>query len=77
MIPLAKTFRKDGFQFKQLKREGKIALFVKSKPPSEMEFYEVVVVQRHPERKMAGIVIRAGESMPSSESWGTHGWSRF
>ena len=72
--PLAESFKLDGFEFKQLWREGKIALFQKQKAGGVVS-YEVVKIQAKPERVMFEHAVPFHEAMPSSETWGTNGWS--
>jgi hypothetical protein len=74
MKKLPAVFRSDGFDFELLKRDGDIALFRKTKPGFSFETFEVVVVQHHKERMIAGKSIEDGEAMPSSEQWGSKGW---
>jgi len=74
---LATTFRKDSFDFTQVRREGRLAIYHKTKPTGA---FEVVVIQTYkartfPSHMHNGIIkpghsIEAGEAMPSSESWG-------
>jgi hypothetical protein len=75
MKPLPKTFKSGGFHFKQLMREGNVALFAKAKPHFTRESYEVVVVQQRPGGVFKGKPFPPHESMPPSESWGRLGWS--
>ena len=76
MIPLATTFSFDGFDFRQVERVGGLALFGKSKPTHTRASFEVVIVQKHPAKTfLSGKHYDARESMPSSESWGTKGWT--
>ena len=91
MIPLPTTFRSDGFDFKQLAREGGIALFCKTKlykrsereiklygkePTFEFESYEVVIVRKEPAHTWPnGIITPEHERMPGNEDWGLYGWS--
>ena len=72
---LPTTFRSDGFYFELLKRDGDIALFRKTKLGFSFETFEVVLVQHHKERIIAGKSIEGGEAMPSSEQWGSKGWT--
>lgn len=84
---LSKTFRKDGFDFTQIKRSRLHALYQKTKgnqPPT----YEVVRIKSAPKdyqfpprtlkdgTTIEGKFIKAGsESYPSNEDWGTYGFS--
>jgi hypothetical protein len=77
--PLPITFEgrggQKGFHFTLLDRQGDLALFKKHKEGHVSPFYELVVVQYQNERVMAGITISARQSMPSSELWGSQGWT--
>ena len=75
MKALANEFRKSGFDFKLLLRDGNVALLRKTKPGFSFESYEVVRIQRHNGYQIAGIKIPPAEMMPHSELWGTHGWT--
>jgi hypothetical protein len=75
MTPLAKTFRKDGFDFAQIDRVDDVAVYHKTKG-AQVESFEVVIVQKRAEHTWPnGDTTPAHESMPSSESWGTLGWT--
>ena len=57
-------------------RERDVALFLKTKPGFSFETFEVVIVQKSRDHVgPRGNLILAGEHMPSSEDWGTKGWS--
>lgn len=75
MITLETSFSYDGFVLTQVKREGKVALFEKTKATHKSPSYEVVVVQVSKAREVFGRAIAEHEIMPSSEEWGTNGWS--
>ena len=75
MIPLPETFKHGGFEFKQLWREGQIALFEKRKPGSEVKSYETVIIQQNHDYEIAGNFIKAHESLPGNERWGDAGWT--
>ena len=76
MKTLSITNRIDGFEFKLINREGDAALFEKFKPGITTRLFEVVIVQRSADHiGPRGDLILAHEHMPSSEQWGTHGWS--
>ncbi len=74
MIPLPKTFRQGGFDFRLLKRRGSVALFAKSKGGGR-DHHELVIIQQRPAETIYGRQYPARETMPSSEDWGTYGWS--
>lgn len=70
---LSENFKSNGFHFHQLRREGNVVLFEKSK--GHVQSFEVVRVQWRPERLAFGKTLPATEVMPSSERWGKDGWS--
>jgi hypothetical protein len=74
MIPIPSKFRADGYDFTLLDRVDDWAVFRKTK--GEIESYEVVVVQKRPAHTWPnGNTTPAHEAMPSSEMWGTAGWT--
>ena len=72
---LPTIFKSGGFCFRQLMREGQVALLAKTKPHFTRESYEVVIVQQRPGGIFKGKRFPAHESMPHSEAWGRLGWS--
>ena len=72
---------KSGFRFRQLIREGDIAIFHKvhlpsvSHPKAKDAGFEVVVIQKNAEYVMGGAPIEAKESLPGNEKWGSRGWT--
>ena len=75
MRTLPTSFRSDGFDYVLLKREGLAALFQKSKPSHSFPTYEIVWIRQIPTRELFGHTSEAHEAMPSSEQWGTYGWT--
>ena len=71
--PVLKEFRKDQADFKLLKREGDVALLQKIR--GDYCGFEVVVIQKHNGYEMMGKVVPPSEFYPSSEQWGTYGFS--
>jgi hypothetical protein len=74
MKQLDPTFTFDGYDFNQLARQDKVALFEKRKANGCFG-YEVIIVQRYPAQTIRGIRYPAREAMPSSADWGISGWS--
>jgi hypothetical protein len=72
---LPATFKSGGFQFRQLDRVGRVALFEKRKRPGGATSFEVVKIRRLPARKVFGVEYPPSEAMPATESWGTSGWT--
>jgi hypothetical protein len=75
--PLATETVKNGFRFRQLIREGDLAIFHKVglRPHEHDAGFEVVMVGRHNGYVMAGNQIEPAETMPSPEQWGSKGWT--
>lgn len=71
---LEQEFDSRGFHFKQLKREGMLAVFEKTSENGYKGF-EVCRLKSHNGYEIAGVHIPPAESMPSAESWGTDGFS--
>jgi len=83
MKKLEKKFKKWNFNFVQLERKGKYAIYEKfliappePKAGEEEEAsigFEVIVVQKQKEHERFGQTFPAKELYPSSETWGTYG----
>lgn len=74
MTPLPAAFKDRGFDFKQIDRQGEIALFSKTKGNNRS--FEVVIVQKCPEHTWPnGNTSPAHEAMPSPETWGRCGFT--
>lgn len=74
MKTLKTEFEKNGFYFIQVQRSGRVAIYGKRKSWG-LVGYEVVIIQHSNDRVLDGREIEGGERYPSSESWGTHGWT--
>lgn len=75
MTPLAPTFRADGFDFEQVEREGDLAIYRKTKGENQ-EGFELIVIQKRAEHTWPnGNTTPPHEAYPSSESWGTSGFT--
>jgi hypothetical protein len=68
-------FKKKGFTYTQLKREGKKAIFEQTRPGSSIHNYEVVKIGRHNGYVMGGMTIEPAETYPGSSLWGITGWT--
>jgi hypothetical protein len=62
MKTLEVQFRKNGFDYVQICRNGDIAIYKQFS--EQASWFEVVVIQKNPDRVIAGIQISASESMP-------------
>lgn len=68
-------FKKKGFTYKQVKREGGKAIFHQTRPGSSISNYEVVKIGRHNGYNMGGSYIAPAETYPGSSLWGISGWT--
>ena len=75
MKPLETTFRKDGFDYTQLARNGAWCVYVKTKVGFRNTFYEVMRIKSHNGRKIGETDIPPAEYLPSNEEWGANGFS--
>lgn len=76
MNTLPIEFDRGGFDFKQMWREGNVAIYGKKKSEWKDFFaFETVIVRQRGEREAFGKVFEAGEYYPSSEEWGRFGWA--
>jgi hypothetical protein len=79
--PLETDFIKNGFRFRQIWREGDVAVYHKlalegMHHPTTFDCgFETFIVQKYDEREIAGVKVEAKEAFPSPELWGTKGWS--
>jgi len=69
------SFKKKGFTYTQLKREGKKAIFEQTRPGSNIHNYEVVKIGKHNGYTMGGVAIEPAETYPGSSLWGITGWT--
>jgi hypothetical protein len=68
-------FKKKGFTYTQLKREGKRAIFQQTRAGSALNNYEVVKIGRHNGYTMGGMSIEPAETYPGSSLWGITAWT--
>lgn len=69
------AFSIDGYDFRQLHRDGSVALFEKRKPNHSRPSYEVIIIQRKAAGDVFGKEMPAREVMPRPEDWGTFAWT--
>ena len=69
------VFKKKGFTYTQLKREGNRAIFQQTREGSSLNNYEVVKIGRHNGYVMGGMSIEPAETYPGSSLWGITGWT--
>ena len=68
-------FKKKGFTYKQIKREGHKAIFLQTRTGTSLKNYEVVKIGRHNGYIMGGVTIAPAETYPGSSLWGITGWT--
>jgi len=68
-------FKKKGFNYKQIKREGMKAIYHQTRDDSSLDNYEVVKLGRHNGYVMGGVAIEPAETYPGSSLWGIMGWT--
>lgn len=73
--PIPTTFKKKGFVYRQVKRQGDLAIFEQTREGSQLHNYEVVKIGRHNGYTMGGVYIEPSETYPGSSLWGILGWT--
>ena len=73
--PIPSTFTKKGFIYRQIKRQGDIAIFEQTRKDSTLQNFEVVKIGRHNGYTMGGSYIEPSETYPGSSLWGIMGWT--
>jgi hypothetical protein len=75
--PLPKEFRRDGFSYRQIAREGDIAIYEQTwsgcADPSLC--YEVIRIRKRKGFQIGGRFVEAAEVYPNSEAWGVDGFT--
>ena len=69
------TFKKKGFNYKQVRRDGMKAIFEQTREGTDLHNYEVVKLGRHNGYSMGGMAIEPAETYPGSSLWGIMGWT--
>ena len=76
MKKLSTEFESAGFKYKQIHRENAYAIYERSYISNiEKKHYEVIKIQSHNGIEIAGNKIPPSEFYPSSNSWGTNGFT--
>jgi hypothetical protein len=71
---LEKEFDSRGFHFTQIARKDNHAIYQKVKDSGGKSF-EVIQIRNHDGYEIAGVAVPPAEMYPSSESWGTLGFT--
>jgi len=75
MKKIDKEFSSKGFLFKQIHREGDFAIYERHSETSDVKHYEVIKIQSHNGYAISGQKYPASEFYPSSNSWGSDGFT--
>ena len=75
--PLPTRFRRDGFNYRQIAREGDAAIYSQtwSGCPDPAVCFEVIRVKQREGFEIAGRFVPPGETYPASKLWGTDGFT--
>ena len=75
--PLPKEFRRNGFSYRQIARQGDAAIYEQTwngcRNPSIS--YEVIRIRRRQAFQIGGRFVGPAEIYPNSEAWGTDGFT--
>ena len=73
--PLPTRFRREGFNYRQIAREGDVAIYEQRWPGSENVCYEVVRIRRRESFQIDGRLVEPAEIYPHSDAWGVDGFT--
>ena len=75
--PLQKEFRRDGFTYRQIAREGHGAIYEQtwSSCSNPSVCYEVIRIRRREGFQIGARLVEAAEVYPNSEAWGVDGFT--
>jgi hypothetical protein len=75
--PLPTRFRRDGFRYRQIAREGDAAIYEQtwSDCAEPSVCYEIVRIRRREGFQIDGRFVEPAEVYPSSGAWGVDGWT--
>jgi hypothetical protein len=75
MKTLETEFTHKGYRYRQISRDGDVAVFSQQWGEKGSTAYETVIVQSHNGREIQGVHIPATEFYPSAGQWGQKGWT--
>ena len=75
--PLRKEFQRAGFNYRQIAREGDVALYEQrwTGCPEAAVCFEIIRVRRREGFQIGGRSVEASEVYPNSEAWGVDGFT--
>jgi hypothetical protein len=72
MKPLKTEFRREGFDYRQIWRQGDVAVYAYGIP----ERYELIIIRIEPEDVLPDkSVLPLREAYPRTSQWGQYGWT--
>ena len=75
MKKIEKTFTSKGFNFKQIVRDGDMAIYEKCAEGSKCPSYELIHITSHNGYVIGGSKVPASEVYPGDSKWGVDGWT--
>jgi hypothetical protein len=72
---LEKELTHKGFNYKQLYRDGKFAVYEQSKDGYKFKKYEAIVIESHNGYEIAGVYCPPSEMYPNASQWGDKGFT--
>jgi hypothetical protein len=74
--PLPTRFRHDGFDYRQIAREGNAAIYEQTRKGNEdSAAFEVIRIRQRAGFEIDGRFVEPAEVYPNSEAWGADGWT--
>jgi len=74
-IPHLINYGKNGHEFTVIARTGNLAIFKGVSRANGSETFELIEIQSHDGREIAGKFFEPAEFPPSNEQWGSKGWT--
>jgi hypothetical protein len=75
MKKLEKEFESTGYKYKQIHRENMYAIYERQHISSTNKHYEAIKINSHNGYEIAGNKIPPSECYPTSNSWGSNGFT--
>jgi hypothetical protein len=72
---LEKELTHKGFNYKQLYRDGKFAIYEQTKDNCDLKKYEAIVIESHNGYEIAGNYCPPSEMYPNASQWGDKGFT--
>ena len=78
MKQLESNYKKYGYNFRQIEREGDIAIYEQSDPETGKVYaFEIFIIQKNEASEIFGNSVEARESVPSTEKWGKEAFTTW